>query len=105
MVSNASFKVMALSFAGTSEEPHFQKRSFRVKKKIFATLDESKKQASLKLSAIDQSVYCDASPAAIYPAAGAWGKQGWTIIHINQVPKSLVEEALRKAYDCVLKKS
>jgi hypothetical protein len=39
MVDIATFRQLARSFPETSEQPHFEKPSFRVGKKIFATLD------------------------------------------------------------------
>jgi hypothetical protein len=48
---------LALSFPNTIELPHFKKASFRVNKKIFATLDVKKSLACLLLSQIDQSVF------------------------------------------------
>ena len=47
MANNEHFKKLALSFPGTEESPHFEKTSFRVKKKIWATLDEAKQLACL----------------------------------------------------------
>lgn len=45
MVTIDSFRKLALSFPEATEEPHFEKTSFRVKKKIFATFDEAKNRA------------------------------------------------------------
>lgn len=39
MVSIDTLRKLALSFPEVTEEPHFEKTSFRVKKKIFATYD------------------------------------------------------------------
>ena len=40
MVTVGTFRQMALSLPGAVELPHFDRASFRVNKKIFATLDE-----------------------------------------------------------------
>src|SRR6186713_1248825 len=72
-----SFKQLALSFPGTTEQPHFEKRSYRLSNKIFATLDEVNKKACIKLDEINQSVFCSMNPAGIYPVNNKWGKQGW----------------------------
>jgi predicted DNA-binding protein (MmcQ/YjbR family) len=58
---------LALSFPETTEEPHFEKSSSRVKKKIFATYDDKNKRACIKLSEIDQDVFTSADRATIYP--------------------------------------
>ena len=93
---------MARSFSQTKELPHFEKSSFRVKKKIFATLDEKQQKATLKFSPIDQSVFCLADKTAIYPVPNKWGKQGWTVIDLTKVNKTLLEDALSTAYNTIL---
>lgn len=40
MVSIETFRELAMSFPNATEEPHFEKTSFRVNKKIFGTFDE-----------------------------------------------------------------
>lgn len=101
MISATSFRKIANSFDQVSEEPHFNKTSFRIKGKIFATLDQTSNQATLKLSVADQSVYCLIRPVFAAPATGAWGKQGWTRIDLTLVPRQIVAEALTKAYTLV----
>jgi hypothetical protein len=87
------------------QQPHFEKLSFRVKKKIFATLDSHAKQAVLKLSLIDQSVFSNFDPSVIYPVNGAWGKQGWTKIELKKVRKGMLVDALTTAYCTVAPKT
>lgn len=98
MVSIDTFRKLALSFPEATEEPHFEKTSFRVKKKIFATYDAVNKRACIKLSEIDQSVFSLVDIAVIYPVDNKWGKQGWTLIEMNKVKKSLFVDALTTAY-------
>ncbi|GAB1445751.1 hypothetical protein MASR2M41_14750 [Flammeovirgaceae bacterium] len=98
MVTLESFRKLALSFPETTEEPHFEKISFRVKKKIFATYDDKKKIASIKLSEIDQDVFTSADRKIIYAVDNKWGKQGWTLIEMNKVHKDLFIDALTTAY-------
>ncbi len=61
MVHNETFRKLALSFPKAIEQSHFEKTSFRVEKKIFATLDEKNSLVALKLSRIDRSVFVDLS--------------------------------------------
>ena len=98
MVSIQTFRQLALSFPGTSEQAHFEKKAFRTKKRIFATLAEKEKQVFIKLSEIDQSVYCSIDKAVIYPVPNKWGKQGWTTIELSKVKKEILEEALAAAF-------
>jgi predicted DNA-binding protein (MmcQ/YjbR family) len=48
---------IALSFPKTTEQPHFEKTSFRVNKKIFATLNVKHNRITIKLSLKDQDLY------------------------------------------------
>ena len=98
MVDMKTFRQIALSFPETTEEPHFEKTSFRIRRKIFATLSVEDNSAVLKLSEIDQSVFCSFDPTIIYPATGAWGRQGWTIVNLKKVRKSILTDALTTAY-------
>jgi predicted DNA-binding protein (MmcQ/YjbR family) len=98
MVSIDTFRKLALSFPEATEEPHFEKTSFRVKKKIFATYDEVKNRACIKLSEIDQDVFLAANKAIIFPVDNKWGKQGWTLIEMSKVRKELFIDALTTAY-------
>lgn len=98
MVSIEAFRKLALSFPETTEEPHFEKTSFRVKKKIFATYDEKNKRACIKLSEIDQNVFSSADKTVIFPVYNNWGKQGWTFIEMDKVNKELFKDALTTAY-------
>ena len=104
MVDIKTFRQLVLSFPETTEEPHFEKTSFRIRKKIFATLSENNKTAVLKFSEIDQSVFCSFNNTIIYPANGAWGKQGWTIIDLKKVRKNMLKDALTTAYSEVAPK-
>lgn len=98
MITLNAFRKLALSFPEATEEPHFEKTSFRVKKKIFATYDHKNKRACIKLSEIDQDVFSSIDNTIIYPVENKWGKQGWTLIELSQVHKDLFADALTTAY-------
>lgn len=101
MVSSQAFRKLAMSFPEVIELPHFEKTSFREGKKIFATLDEKKNIAMLRLSLIDQSVFCDMSDGEIYPVPGGWGKQGATYFDLKKVKKKILEDAMQCSYSFV----
>jgi len=92
------FRKLALSFPEATEEPHFEKTSFRVKKKIFATYDNVKNRACIKLSEVDQDVFSLFDKSIIFPVDNKWGKQGWTIIEMSKVSIELFTDALTTAY-------
>ena len=104
MVSLKTARTLALSFEGAEEQPHFEKPSYRVKKKIFLTLDEKNNRACIKLPEIEQEVFSTIDKTMIYPVPNAWGKQGWTFVELKLVPKKLFMEALTASYCHVARK-
>jgi hypothetical protein len=98
MVSVAAVKKIALQFEEVIELPHFERTSFRVNKKIFATLDEKSNLLCAMLTPEDQSVFILAEASAVYPVPNKWGKQGATYVDLKKVPAILVKEILSAAY-------
>lgn len=88
----------ALSFPLTNEEPHFEKISFRVNKKIFATFDPSDGKVILKLSLMHQKQFCAVNYFRIYPVPGRWGEKGWTVFDLEKLDKELLKDGLLYAY-------
>ena len=102
MVTLSDFKQLALELEGTEEQPHFEKSSFRVKKRIFATLDEISHRACLKLSETDQSTFCCFDKTIIFPVPNKWGKQGWTYFKLDKMREDLFSDALTQAYQTTI---
>ena len=98
MVTNETVRKLALSFPETDEHPHFDKKAFRVKKKIFATLQEENRRLMVKLNLNDQSVFCTFDKSVIYPVPGGWGRQGCTFIELKKVRKEMLIDALTTSY-------
>lgn len=101
MITPTEFTSLAMALPETSEQPHFEKISFRVSKKIFATLDEQLHTATLKLSVQDQAMFAMADKTAIAPVNNKWGTQGWTTVDLKLVSKDIFVHALDMAYCCV----
>ena len=98
MVSIEIFRQAALSFPDATEQPHFEKTSFRAGKKIFATLDAKNKLACIKLSETDQDIFCAFDKEIIFPVPNKWGKQGWTFINLKKIRKQMFVDVLKTAY-------
>lgn len=98
MVSIDGVRKFALSFPETDEHPHFHLKAFRIKKKIYATLDEKLKRVMVKLNLSDQSVFCVFDSSVIYPVPGGWGKKGATYIELNKVKSAMLKDAITTAY-------
>jgi hypothetical protein len=104
MVTPETFRQIALSFQGTVEQPHFERRAFKViNRKIFATLHEGTEIANIPLPKADQQVFCSFNNTAVYPVHNKYGLQGWTSFELKKVPVELVSDALYTAYMEVLK--
>ncbi|MBD1430419.1 MmcQ/YjbR family DNA-binding protein [Sphingobacterium litopenaei] len=98
MVNLETFRKIALAYPEAMEDTHFDKISFRVKKKIFATYNPKNNQASVKLSLSDQDLYALIDKNIIYPVPNAWGRQGWTIVELNTIKEEIITAIVRSAY-------
>ena len=101
MISIEQARKAALSLPETEEKPHFHLTSFRVKNKIFATIHADKNYLMVKLTAIDQSVFCSYSKDVIFPVPGGWGKKGATFVNLKKVKKTMLVDALTTAWKTV----
>jgi len=101
MVTVDTFRSIALSFPDAEESPHFHRMSFRIKRKIFATLDAQQKIVVVKFTAVDQSAFCAFDASVIRPVKGAWGRRGWTEIDLAKVRRNTLLDAVTTAYATV----
>jgi predicted DNA-binding protein (MmcQ/YjbR family) len=104
MVSLKTARQLALSYEGAEELPHFETISFRVKKKIFMTLDEKKNRACIKLPEIEQDVFSNIDKNIIYPVPNKWGGHGWTFVELKLIKKDMFGEVLTASYCHVAQK-
>lgn len=91
-------RTIILLFPEVTEEPHFEKISFRVRKKIFATFNESNNELCIKLSTQDQDAFCTIKSSNMSPVENKWGKVGWTILPLNEATRELFIDAVSHAY-------
>lgn len=98
MIDLEMLRRIALSLPEVTEEPHFEKTSFRVSKKIFATAVPEHSRATVKLSPADQDIFCTFDNTVIYPVPNKWGKQGWTHVNLPAVKEEMLTELLKAAY-------
>ena len=98
MVSIETVRKLALSFPETDEHPHFERKAFRVKKKIFAALLEKDHTLNLMFTPEDQSVFCAFDKTVIYPVANKWGLKGVTTVNLKKVKLAMLKDALTVAY-------
>ncbi|RFZ84311.1 MmcQ/YjbR family DNA-binding protein [Mucilaginibacter terrenus] len=98
MMGFATFRMAALALPDTNEEPHFEKTSFKIAGKIFATIVPGQSRATVKLSPNDQDVFCLAENNGVYPVPNKWGKLGWTHIDLQIAAPQMCTELLKVAY-------
>jgi predicted DNA-binding protein (MmcQ/YjbR family) len=105
MVTIEIVRKWALSFPDVEEKMHFEKPSFRVRNKIFATLWVPENRAVLKLSEEDQSVFTSYRDHIFSAVPGAWGRKGWTMVELKKVRQDMFRDALKQSYKIVAPKS
>jgi hypothetical protein len=98
MVDINTLRQIVLSLPEVSEEPHFDKTSFRVNKKIFATATPHHNIAMAKLSPAEQDIFCTFDSTVIYPVPNKWGQRGATFINLQTVREDMLTEILKTAY-------
>jgi hypothetical protein len=97
MAKAEDLRRIALSLAGTTEAPHFERTAFKVAR-IYATLAADKRTANLKFSHDEQELKCLTAPDAFSPIGNAWGKQGWTTVTLSALSVPELRAALEMAW-------
>lgn len=94
----------AMSLPEATEEPHFEKNSYRVRKKIFATVGTEVDFFVVKLTPIQQSVFCSWDENACHPIPNKWGLQGWTRVYFEKVDEDFLKDIVKTSYSNVAPK-
>ena len=98
MVKEHTCQEIALSFPEVREEPHFEKTSFRVAKKIFATMNIKENRICVKLPEIEQDIFSSFDKNIIWAVPNKWGKMGWTLVDLGKVREDMLFDILRTAF-------
>jgi lipopolysaccharide biosynthesis glycosyltransferase len=98
MVTQVKFSQWALAFPETDTAPHFEMISYRVNKKIFATLNLKEKRCTLHFDRENQDIFTTLGKGKIYPVPNAWGRLGWTTIELKEIKGELLQDALLIAW-------
>jgi hypothetical protein len=104
MVTIEAARQLALSLPEAEEKSHFDTPDFRVKNKIFATLQVDRQYMMIKLSVEDQSVFCAFDKEVVFPVPGGWGRKGATFFNLKKVKKAMLLDALTLAWKSVAPK-
>lgn len=91
-------RALALSLPLAEEQPHFDRASFRVKGRIFATLPPGGERLVLKLLPEIKESLRQADPEAVIPLPGAWDRGGWTELAIRSMDDEKLADLVRLAW-------
>lgn len=97
MASAGDLRRIALSLAGTTEAPHFDRTAFKVRR-IYATLAADGRTANLMLTPDEQAFKCMMAPKAFVPVPNAWGQRGATTVMLHAVDSTELRDALQTAW-------
>jgi hypothetical protein len=78
------------------EKAHFERASFRVRNKIFATLSEDETEAVLKLTVEEQTALVAADPETFFLVG--WNQQGWIGVKLARVDAEEMRQLLISAW-------
>jgi hypothetical protein len=101
-VTGDEFRALALSLDGAVERAHMNHPDFRANGKIFATLRADERAGVIRLSADEQRELIRQQPRVFEPASGAWGRQGWTVVHLSAAEAAGVRAAMILAWQHVV---
>jgi hypothetical protein len=92
------FREIALGLPDAIEGAHMNHPDFRAAGRIFATLHADGERGTVNLPPPDQRAFSRTHPAVFSPAAGAWGRQGWTMVRLDAADVSTVRAAMLVAW-------
>ena len=104
-MSADDFRDLALRLNGATEGAHMRHPDFRAGGRIFASLHANEATGTVKLTPEEQREILRAHPQTFTPAAGAWGRQGWTVVQLERADEAAVRGALLLAWQNVTSQS
>src|SRR5690349_14146468 len=104
MIIAETARQIALSMPGTEEYDHVGRPAFRANNRTFSTLWMQDQLMMVKLSPIDQSVFCAFDSSIFYPVPNKWGQQGFTLVDLKKVRLDMLTDAIKTAWQTVMDK-
>jgi hypothetical protein len=97
MINAKQVRALALSLPEVREEPHFDRASFRVRGKIFATIAPDEESGMLKLDLDAHEALLAAEPETFF-SFGGFSRNGATGVRFARVKKQVFGELLGEAW-------
>jgi hypothetical protein len=99
MVSAEKLRTMALSLPDAHEAPHFDRTSFRVDERIFATMTKDGKEAMVKVQPIEKiETLLETRPETFFSYGGWTTKGGALGIRLARIEVALLRGLLAEAH-------
>ena len=98
MATAADVRKLASALDGTTEQPHFDRAAFRVKR-IYATLAADGKSMNLSLTPEEQEFKTMLAPEIFTQIPNKWGRSGWTSVDLKAISKAELKAALEMAWE------
>jgi hypothetical protein len=92
------FRELALGLPEATEAAHGGHPDFRVRGKIFATLNADETFGMAKLTPEQQTMFVRTEPKVYQPVKGAWGRLGCTYVCLEAATEPSVRQALIAAW-------
>jgi hypothetical protein len=94
-----AFRRAVLALPGVIESEHMHHPDFRIGNRIFATLGSPDAEwGMVKLPPDEQQKLVEAMSETFQPAAGAWGRQGSTLVRLAKAKPQVLTYALEMAW-------
>jgi hypothetical protein len=94
-----AFRKLALSFDGAVELPHFERASFRIGKKIFATLAEKDDEAMVRIAPPARALELVAKKPATFFSYGHWTERmGALGVHLSKADERTLKPLVADAW-------
>jgi hypothetical protein len=98
MITVDRFRAIALGMPEAVESAHMGHPDFRIGGKIFATLQPAQACGVVKLTPEQQARLLGEHPETFAMQNGAWGRQGWTTVRLDDADEEAVGEAVTLAW-------
>lgn len=98
------FRELVLGLDGVVERAHMRHPDFRVNGRILATLTADEREGVVMLRPEEQQHLIDEHPTIFRPAAGAWGRQGCTVVRLAEASSHVVKGPLLLAWQHAMEK-
>jgi hypothetical protein len=100
-----AFRALALSMPGSHEEPHFVRTSFRVGKRIFATMTPDGREAMVPVHPLSRCAALLAAKPDRYFSHGGWTERNGSLgVRLEVADAKELRGLVRDAWERISKK-